>query len=160
MYTPPRLDNSSTSEACVGSISCCRPDGGLTAMPAADGLGLSTQRSAWTAIAPSMKITTITRNTSVSGVMLMSAKIGSLSVSASSSGTVAIAMVTTTWRPRFGLHRVLADRRWLRRRWSGAAYVQQGCRWRMTQIDYRGAFAKNRCMTEVAVKQKVREYIV
>lgn len=30
----------------------------------------------------------------------------------------------------------------------------------MTQIDYRGGFAKNRCMTEVAVKQKVREYIV
>src|SRR5262249_5670887 len=95
------LGSSSTRVVCLGSTLRCRPAGGFTAMPAGD-LQFSALRSAWTASAVIMKITTMTRNTSVSGVMLMSANIGS-PMGSGSSGCGAIPIAVLTWHVLTGL---------------------------------------------------------
>src|SRR6187551_2799368 len=96
-----------TSEALLGSISWAWPCGRFTLRPdffsTSDWLCssatffFSSRASTWTASALTMKIITSTRKTSVSGVMLISAKIESppSSPPASSSGSFPIAIAIT-----------------------------------------------------------------
>lgn len=72
-------------------------------MPAGGDLHFSVLRSACTASALTMKITTMTRNTSVSGVMLMSANIGS-PMASGASACGAMPMAGSTLQLLIGLH--------------------------------------------------------
>src|SRR5687767_4551367 len=106
MSTSPWIGITSTSESFVGSISWACPCGRLTLRPDDSFFWISSwvcvifffswRASTCTASALTMKMITITRNTSVSGVMLISAKIVSPpSSAASSSGSFPIAIAVT-----------------------------------------------------------------